>query len=92
MNFCLSVMVLANLKYQNVLYLQDATSILFALKYFDILSLLLGEVLYSFCVTIRSKLSGTAINFHYFLMYDKNYMQKGHERWKIITVKMFLMC
>lgn len=32
------------------------------------------------------------MNFHVFLMNYKIYILRGHEKWKIITVKMSLMC
>lgn len=89
-NFYPSAMVLANLKYQNMLYLQDVTSILFTLKYFDILSLLLAEVSYSFCMITRSKISGDNYTFSWFPNVWQKLYSKGTR--KIITVKIFLMC
>ena len=64
-NFCLSATVLAILKYQ-YLVIADVISILFNLKYFDILHLRLAEVTYSFCIITRSKLSGDNYNFSWF--------------------------
>lgn len=91
-NFFKSANILVSSKYKNILLLQDVIFILDILKYFDILSLLPAEVLCSFCIITWSRLSGNTMNFHIFLMFDKIYIWRGHERWKIVTVKMSLMC
>lgn len=58
--------VLVSLKYKNILLLQDVISVLGTLKYFKIFSLLLAEVLYSFCIISGSRLSGNNYEFSYF--------------------------
>lgn len=65
-NFFKSAKVLVSLKYENILLLQDVIFILDILKHFNILSLLLAEVLCSFCISTWSRFSGNNYEFSYF--------------------------